>query len=136
MRYLFALALMVIMGLATSFVVTKPVLAVDVFKPCGSVEAKGSDICQAAQCDPTKDPSCHPLIGGQHSVWNRILNFVTYLIGAVSVLMIIIGGFRYTISGGDPSAIKSARDTIIYSAVGLVLASLGNAIVNFVLTNV
>jgi hypothetical protein len=47
--------------------------------------------------------------------------------------MIVIGGIKYTTSNGDSSAITSAKNTILYSVVGLVVAILAFAIVNFVL---
>jgi len=55
------------------------------------------------------------------------------VIGAVSVVMLIIGGVRYTISQGDSSAVTSAKNTILYSVIGLVVAILAYAAVNFVI---
>ena len=54
------------------------------------------------------------------------------IIGAVSVVMLIIGGIRYTTSQGDSSAVTSAKNTILYAVIGLVVAILAYAIVNFV----
>ncbi|MEO5499574.1 MAG: hypothetical protein ABIR46_03680, partial [Candidatus Saccharimonadales bacterium] len=65
---------------------------------------------------------------------NRIINLLLFLIGAIAVIMIIIGGIRYTTSGGDSSQTKGARDTILYSVVGLVIAIMAFAIVNFVMS--
>ena len=64
-----------------------------------------------------------------------IINILLFIIGAVAVIMIIFGGFRYVISGGDQSHVKAAKDTILYSVVGLVVAFLAFAIVNFVVKN-
>ena len=52
--------------------------------------------------------------------------------GAVAVLFITLGAFKYVISRGDPNSIKNAKETIIYAAVGLVITISGYAIVNFV----
>jgi len=62
-----------------------------------------------------------------------IVNLILYLLGAIAVLMIVLGGIRYTTSNGDASGITSAKNTIIYAVVGLVIAILAYAIVNFVL---
>jgi hypothetical protein len=62
-----------------------------------------------------------------------VINILMYGLGVIAVIMIIVGGIRYTTSGGDASGIKSARDTILYAVVGLVVAILSYAIVNFVL---
>jgi hypothetical protein len=63
-----------------------------------------------------------------------IVNLLLYLLGAIAVIMIVIGGIRYTTSNGDSSSITSAKNTILYSVVGLVVAILAYAIVNFVIT--
>ncbi|MNY81379.1 hypothetical protein D3C86_2229240 [compost metagenome] len=57
-----------------------------------------------------------------------------FIIGALSVIMLIIGGIRYTVSGGNASAITAAKNTIMYAIVGIIVAVLAYAIVNFVLT--
>ncbi|HEX8390079.1 MAG TPA: hypothetical protein VF597_01530 [Candidatus Saccharimonadales bacterium] len=70
------------------------------------------------------------------TIVERVVNLLIYLIGIISVLMIIIGGIRYTTSAGDSSQTKSARDTIIYAVVGLAISIMSYAIVNFVLTRI
>ncbi len=62
-----------------------------------------------------------------------IINFLLVAIGIVSVIMIIIGGFRYTISNGDENSVRAAKDTILYAVIGLIVAILSFVIVNFVL---
>ncbi len=59
-----------------------------------------------------------------------------FVLGAAAVIMIVIGGIRYTVSGGDSSAVKGAKDTILYAVIGVVVALLAYAIVNFVIMNV
>ncbi len=62
----------------------------------------------------------------------NIVNVLLFIVGVAAVIMIIIGGLKYTTSAGDQSAITSAKNTILYSVVGLVVAALAFAIVNFV----
>jgi Type IV secretion system pilin len=64
-----------------------------------------------------------------------IINILLFVIGIIAVLMIIIGGIRYVVSGGDSSAVTGAKNTILYSIVGLVVALMAFAIVNFVLNS-
>jgi len=74
---------------------------------------------------------------GQPTLGQRIqtiVNMLLFLLGAIAVIMIVIGGIRYTTSNGDSGNIKSAKDTILYAAVGLVVAILAYAIVNFVVS--
>ncbi len=63
----------------------------------------------------------------------RIVNVMFFILGAVSVVMIIIGGIRYTTSNGDSNAVTSAKNTVLYAVVGLVIAILSYAIVRFIL---
>jgi hypothetical protein cdiviTM7_00647 len=57
-----------------------------------------------------------------------------FLLGAVCVIMIIVGGFRYVTSNGDQSAVKAAKDTILYAVVGLIVAIAAYAIASFVVS--
>lgn len=70
---------------------------------------------------------------GSTGIFRTITNVLLFLIGAVSVIMLIIGGIRYTVSGGDSTAVTSAKNTILYAVVGIVVALLAYAVVNFVL---
>lgn len=63
-------------------------------------------------------------------------NIIIFITGAISVLMIIIGGLRYTTSGGDQGSITSAKNTILYAIIGIIVSVMAYAIVNFVLSNV
>jgi len=64
-----------------------------------------------------------------------VVNILLYILGAIAVLMIVIGGIRYTTSNGDSGSVKSAKDTILYAVVGLVIAIMAYAIVNFVVSS-
>jgi beta-lactamase regulating signal transducer with metallopeptidase domain len=66
----------------------------------------------------------------------KIINILSVVIGAVAVVMIIIGGFRYVTSGGNAESTKSARQTIVYAIVGLIIVALAQIIVHFVLNAV
>ncbi|MBX4197631.1 pilin [Candidatus Saccharibacteria bacterium] len=55
--------------------------------------------------------------------------------GVIAVIMIIVGGFRYITSGGNPESTKSARNTILYAIIGLVVVALAQIIVRFVLSS-
>jgi uncharacterized membrane protein len=66
----------------------------------------------------------------------KIVNLASAIVGAVAVIMLIYGGFKYITSGGDETGAKSARNTIIYAVVGLVIVALAQFIVKFVINNV
>lgn len=63
---------------------------------------------------------------------NNIINVMLFLVGVLSVIMIIYGGIQYVISVGDSGKISKAKSTIQYAIVGLVVAILSYAIVNFI----
>lgn len=71
---------------------------------------------------------------GDNGIFKVITNAALFVIGAISVLMLIYGGVRYTISGGDSKAVTDAKNTILYAIIGIIVALLAYAIVNFVLS--
>lgn len=79
------------------------------------------------------------LINGQNpgqpigSTLGDIVNIISLIVGIAAVIMIVIGGFKFVTSGGDSNAVKSARSTIIYAIVGLIVVLLAQVIVRFVL---
>jgi hypothetical protein len=100
----------------------------------------------ALDCDPT-DPStmtanCGAQTGqgsgtpttlfGDGGIFSTIVNVVLFLVGAISVIMLVYGGIKYTTSAGDTAKVTSAKNTIMYAIVGLIVAILAFAIVNFV----
>lgn len=65
-----------------------------------------------------------------------IVNILLFIIGAAAVIMIVIGGLKYVTSNGDQQAAASAKNTILYAVIGIVVAALAYAIVNFIISNV
>lgn len=63
----------------------------------------------------------------------NIINLISIVVGIAAVIMIIVGGFRYITSGGNQEGVKSAKNTIIYALIGLVIVALAQMIVKFVL---
>ena len=70
---------------------------------------------------------------GNNGVFTRITNTALLIIGLVSVVMLLYGGLRYIISGGDNKKVTDAKNTVLYAIIGLIIAILAYAIVNFVL---
>ena len=100
--------------------------------PAGVVDAQAKQqICEGlggpADCDP----------GGSASSVNKlirtVISFLSFIVGIVSVIMIIIGGLKYITSSGDSSNVTSAKNTILYAIVGLVVVALAQVLVRFVL---
>lgn len=85
------------------------------------------DIRGGASCGDTG--SGLTVQGGVRTTVNTLL----WIVGVASVIVIVVGGLRYVLSGGDPKNTAAAKDTILYAAIGLVVSLLAYAIVNFVL---
>jgi hypothetical protein len=87
-------------------------------KACEGVEATG------ATCDTGSE-----LLG----YFSVISNTLIFLVGAIAVIMVIIGALRYVLSNGDSAGLKSAKDTILYALIGVVVAMISYALVQFVI---
>lgn len=83
---------------------------------------------QAAQCD-----GCPSDLFGDAGVFRQVTNTILYIVGIIAVVMLIIGGIRYVISGGDSKKVTDAKNTVLYAIIGLVICFLAFAIVNFVI---
>jgi cytochrome bd-type quinol oxidase subunit 2 len=79
-------------------------------------------------CDtPTNQDNLNNLL-------SRIVNVFSVIVGVIAVVMIIAGGLRYITSGGESNKVGSAKTTIIYALVGLVVVAIAQLIVHFVLS--
>lgn len=72
---------------------------------------------------------------GATGTFSTITNVLLFIIGAIAVIMVVIGGLRYVISGGDSNQVSAAKNTILYAIVGIVVAILAYAAVNFVISS-
>ena len=114
-----------VLTLASVLMLTLPVSAVTC--PAGT-NRQGSSASTIAECNIENDNSLIP----------TILNIIQVTIGVlalVAVIVIIFAGVQYTTSAGDAGKVKKAKDSILYGIIGLVIAILAFAIVNFVLSS-
>jgi hypothetical protein len=70
---------------------------------------------------------------GSTGIFTTLSNVMLFVVGAISVVMVIIGGLRYVISGGNNTNVTAAKNTILYAVVGLVISIMAYAIVNFII---
>ena len=83
---------------------------------------------EAARCD-----GCPTDLFGDSGIFRQVTNTILYIVGVIAVIMLIWGGIRYITSGGDAKKVTDAKNTILYAIIGLVIALLAFAIVNFVI---
>lgn len=91
----------------------------------------GTETASGERCDSGANPDSKI-----SDIIETVVRIFTLIVGAASVIMIIFGGFRYITSGGDSSKVTSAKNTIMYALIGLVIAVLAQVLVNFVLSQV
>ena len=130
MKYLF-----ILMSLFLSISMFSPVIAQEeedtpppsgAFAICEEDDISGSEVCRDAS---QGEAESNPVI----RILKNVTQLIAFLIGGISVIMIIVAGFRLITSSGNPDAVQQARNTIIYALIGVAVALLAQAVVIFVL---
>jgi cytochrome bd-type quinol oxidase subunit 2 len=98
----------------------------------------GGNLCAGTNLNYGSTGGCGSNAGqGQlNKILHLVINLFSLIVGAVSVIMIIVGGLKYITSGGESNNITSAKNTIVFAIVGLVIVALAQFIVHFVLGKV
>lgn len=106
--------------------------------PAGTVLAQGST---EQACEAIKAVSPTAACDSKAKTQNRLTKVIKVVIqilslvgGIIAVIMLIVGGLKYVTSQGDSNAAASAKNTIIYAVVGLVIVVFAQIIVRFVLS--
>ena len=130
-RILMAVALMVA-GVFTTLVGSEVAFAGGTYPDGKTTYVNSVAECgiNAAGDDVNKNPD------GLMGVVKTIINVVLSVVGIIAVVMIILGGITFMTSQGDSAKVAKGKNTLIYGVVGLVVALLAFAIVNFVLKSV
>lgn len=105
----------------------------------GSVQAQQGLIADDVCAGNTNSIICKKKATGEQEVKNTVktvINSLLFVVGIITVIMIIVGGIRYATSNGDPGSITGAKNTILYAVIGLVIAIFSYAIVNFVYSQI
>jgi cytochrome bd-type quinol oxidase subunit 2 len=130
-------------NLRKSFAALIAGLALAVVPVLAPVAVHAADIGNNLKCGSNLDATgtgCNSNVttgsSNLNNVITDIVNIFSVVVGIVSVIMIIYGGFRYVTSGGDSGNVSSAKNTIIYAVIGLVVVALAQFIVQFVLDKV
>jgi len=121
------------LGFGSVFLAPQASAALD----CSVPANKSSVECDPYQCKkPVNSNSliCKDRNENINSTITTVINIILYFLGAISVLVIIFAGILYVMSGGDANSVTKAKNTLLYAVVGLIVAMLAYAIVNFVLT--
>lgn len=98
--------------------------------------ADGTEVTDISQCTEWSGGSGISQNDDLMATLTTVINVIVGAIGFVAVVMIVIGGISFATSQGDSGKVAKARNTILYGVVGLVVALLAFAIVNFVLGSI
>ena len=96
----------------------------------GTCDETDISFSEGADCAKGDDQASN--LFGTGGIFATITNVLLFLIGAISVIMLIIGGIRYVVSGGDQAQVTGAKNTILYAIIGIIVAFLAYAAVRFV----
>jgi len=97
--------------------------------PCDNVSTSTSSVCKE------KGNTGNPLVGPE-GIITKVIQILVIILGIAAVIVIMVAGLSFVLSGGDPAKIATARNAIIYASVGLVVAVLAQTLVVFVLKKV
>ena len=106
----------------------KNIGAQDLFSACDQATGAAKEYCNSKKASGNTTTS--------DSLVKLVMNTMFYIVGIVSIVMIIYGGMKYTTSSGDPKKVASAKATILYAVIGLIVALFAVAIVQFVSTRI
>ena len=99
-----------------------------------------SGLCTGANLQFTDSPtaSCSNSNATQtiNNIIHTIINLLSAVVGIVAVVMIIVGGLRYITSGGNDASVTSAKNTILYAVIGLIIVALAQVLVRFTLNKI
>jgi hypothetical protein len=123
----------ILFSLALALGLAAPAFAQDAQQQINNGLCAGSNLQlteNPGQCKIAKSDA----IGKINNLVHTIVNLLTAIVGIVAVIMIIVGGFRYITSGGNDTSVTSAKNTILYAIIGLVVVALAQIIVRFTLS--
>lgn len=142
LKRIFTTTLLAAMLLAPAALLPARALAADNTTPdCTGANSNIQGCLSAGACLTTTTPDSPCTTGTDtttkvNSILVLVINIFSLVVGVVAVIMIIIGGLKYITSGGESSNVTSAKNTILYAIVGLVIVALAQVIVHFVLQKV
>lgn len=88
---------------------------------------------EAAACEGISGKADCGDTGFFSNLVTTIVSLLTFIVGGISVIMLVIGGIRYATSAGDANAVNGAKNTILYAIIGLAVAATAFVIVGFVI---
>jgi len=95
----------------------------------------GSSICSGqstAYCSDTANSGQNDIYGPTGLITSAI-DIISYIAGIAAIIVLMIGGFRFVVSGGDANSVSGARNMILYALVGFVVIGAAQLIMRFII---
>jgi hypothetical protein len=116
-------------------------LSIPVMAPPAAASAQNlfNPICNIPGVDTSSSTVCHDQntqknpFSGTDGVLYKVASLLAFGVGVASVVMVIVGGLKYIFSSGESARIDSARNTIIYALVGLLVSLVAQGLIVFVI---
>lgn len=125
MKRILSLAILVVLGISAAIP--------EVILHASSAGAVTMDLTMQAGANSARGAGQAADLFGQAGIFQNITNTLLFIVGSISVIMLVIGGLRYVVSGGESSAVQAAKNTILYAIVGVIVSMLAYAAVAFVI---
>ena len=97
-------------------------------KACSGGNTGSASVCQNQSGTNT--------LYGSGGLIDKIINILSIIIGIIAVFAIVIAGLQFIVSGGDPQKVSTAKNAILFAAIGLVIVGLAQVIEAFVINNI
>lgn len=113
-------------------------LGILMYTPAITQAAAFTDVCKtgvnsgnSAVCQQQSDTSNN--ISGTNGIIIKVANLIAIITGITAVFIIIVAGIRFITSSGDPSGVTSARNSILFAVIGLIVIIVARSIVVFII---
>lgn len=127
---------MLLLSLSAVFIIGAPALLPATVGATDQIQngvCTGANTLQVTETPTSQCPSGPDQTNKVNQIITDVINVFSVVVGIVAVIMIVYAGFKYITSGGAQEKVTSAKNTILYAIIGLVIVALAQIIVKFVL---
>lgn len=88
------------------------------------------EVCISDPPDPSE--LCGPALSGLNTIFSNVVEVALWFGGIILFIMLLVGGFKYITSGGDPKSLEGAKRTLTFAIIGFVLLASAFLILRFI----
>jgi hypothetical protein len=135
MKKTILISLLLLFGLSFSSLPTAN--AYDVYSTTCATKQNGASasVGQSPVCNKNETTGSNPITGSK-GVIIKVTRIIAVITGVAAVIMIIIGGIEFVVSGGEANSVATAKNTILYALIGLVVILISSTLIAFVVDRI